>query len=225
MERERNAEAEIRERISEFVAAFSDLPDMPHAENLYDRSSPEGTARAYNVELYLQAMLEHHPRVLLVGEAPGYQGTRRTGVPFASEFMLAGGMPEAPFFTRHTGFRRAFQDSHVHREPTSTIMWRTISRCESLPLLWAAFSHHPHEPGSPLTNRAPTRREVVEMLPMLERFITLFDINQILAVGNTAKATLDMLGINAQKLRHPSRGGATIFAQQLYEILPPKAAS
>jgi uroporphyrinogen-III synthase len=38
---------------------------------------------------------------------------------------------------------------------------------------------------------------------------------RILAVGRTAAAALETLGIEAPALRHPAHGGAMIFRQQL----------
>jgi len=159
------------------------------------------------------------PELLLIGEAPGYQGTRRTGVPFASEYILEGNMPEASFFHHSQGYKRVFNDGKVGKEPTSTIMWRTISVYDQPPLLWAIFPHHPHVPGNPESNRAPTHKEVQQVLPLLEAFLQLFPVKHILAVGNIAKHTLDGLGVESHKVRHPSRGGATVFAQQLDKFL------
>lgn len=157
-------------RIEQFISSFSELVILSNAENLYDRATPEGKVLAQNVKLYLTLMAQQQPDVLLIGEAPGYQGTRRTGVPFASEYIIDGHMKEAPFFANKPGFQRAYNGERTYREPTSTIVWRTISTCERLPLLWAAFPHHPHEPGSVETNRAPTRTEIVTAQPYCRNF-------------------------------------------------------
>ena len=206
--------------IGHYVRQFSNLTRLPNVENLYDQSTPEGVARAANLELYLRLMAQEEPRVLLIGEAPGYQGTRRTGIPFASEYLLEGLQADAPFFARRPGFQRAYPDGRIYREPTSTIMWRTISRYEPLPLLWAAFPHHPHQPDTVESNRAPSRQELIEARPLLEAFLKLFPIERIIAVGNIAEATLGSLGIDAYKVRHPSHGGASLFAAQLSVLLP-----
>ena len=44
--------------------------------------------RRHNLSLYLRRMAERQPRLLLLGEAPGYRGCRVTGVPFTSESIL-----------------------------------------------------------------------------------------------------------------------------------------
>lgn len=208
--------------ISRFLDRFADLPPMANTENLYHPSTPEGVIRRENAELYLRLMAASRPRVLIVGEAPGYQGSRRTGVPFASEFILEGGLPDVPFFAGNRGFRRVFSDARTYREPTSTVMWRTISRCESLPVLWAAFPLHPHELANIESNRTPTAVEVRALAPLLNAFLGLFAVEQVLALGNTAHTALKHLGMEVPKLRHPAHGGATIFARQLHAILPPR---
>lgn len=205
--------------IARYVDLFSGLPPQPNVENLYDRSTVEGSVRAANLELYLNLMLKAQPRVLLIGEAPGYQGTRRTGVPFASECMIDGLQADAPFFAGKPGFRRAYPDTRPYREPTSTIMWRTISQLERLPLLWASFPHHPHRPDTVESNRAPSSQELLASRPLLDEFLHLFPVEQVVAVGNVAEDTLRLLGVEAVKVRHPSRGGASLFAEQLFALL------
>lgn len=209
--------------VDKFLNSFANLPVFPNAENLYDPSTSEGAIRRQNVEMYLKLMARQQPTVVIIGEAPGYQGSRRTGVPFTSEFALEGGLPDVSFFANNPGFKRVFNDGHTYREPTSTIMWRTISRCETLPVLWAAFPLHPYQTGNPNSNRTPTANEVRAVAPLLNEFLGLFAVEQVLALGNTAHTALEHLGMHVPKLRHPAHGGATIFAQQLYEILPPKS--
>jgi len=159
------------------------------------------------------------PDVMLIGEAPGYQGTRRTGVPFGSEHIITGGMPEVHFFKDTDGFERAYTSDRIYKEPTSTIMWRKISKYEKLPLLWAVYPLHPHQLGNTESNRTPSRSEVTAMKGHLQKLLHIVQPKTVLALGNTAKTTLDDLGIDTQKLRHPARGGGPIFEQQLDEFI------
>lgn len=193
------------------------MPSTSSAENLYDNSAI-GLIRLANLKKYFERMAQLKPSVLLIGEAPGYQGTRRTGVPFASEHIISGLMPDASFFAGEDTFERAYDD-RLYKEPTSTIMWRTISRYNTLPLLWAVYPLHPHQHGNFESNRTPTRSEVAPAKEHLVKFIELTEVKTVLALGNTAKATLDDLDIVAQKLRHPARGGGPIFARQLNDFM------
>lgn len=205
-------------RFSAWLESLTAMPSTPMAENLYSNSS-EGKVRLANLTEYFRRMGELSPKLLLVGEAPGYQGTRRTGVPFASEHIISGGMPEVEFFKNATGFTRAYLDKRIYKEPTSTIMWRTISQYNALPLLWAVYPLHPHQPNNLESNRTPTRAEVTKYKPQLVELIELTGVEQVLALGNIAKATLDELGVESIKLRHPARGGGRIFAEQLDKIM------
>lgn len=56
----------------------------PAATNFFNRAVPENALRRHNLEIYLQEMLDRRPKVLLVGEAPGFRGMRITGVPFTN---------------------------------------------------------------------------------------------------------------------------------------------
>ena len=194
------------------------MPSTPSAENLYADDSA-GRVRLANLKEYFRRMALLAPEVMLIGEAPGYQGTRRTGVPFASEHIITDGMPEVDFFRNTNGFKRAYDSERIYKEPTSTIMWRKISKYEKLPLLWAVYPLHPHQAGNTESNRTPTRSEVAAMKYHLEELLRLLHPRTVLALGNTAKATLDDLGIETQKLRHPARGGGPVFERQLDDFI------
>jgi uracil-DNA glycosylase len=187
------------------------------SENLYAADS-HGIIRMANLKEYFNRIARLSPKLILIGEAPGYQGTRRTGVPFASEHIIDGGMPEVDFFSDHTGFSRVY-DERTYKEPTSTIMWRTISKYPELPLLWAVYPLHPHQEGNLQSNRTPTRSEVEGAKSHLIKLLEITGITSVLSLGNTAKVTLDDLGIPSIKLRHPARGGGPTFARQLNEFI------
>jgi len=205
--------------LEEWLARLVDHPPGENAEHLYQPTATEGAVRLKNLRLYLRLMFAQHPSVLFVGEAPGYQGSRRTGVPFTSEYIMLGGLPEATLYTQSSGFSRAVAGNRLHREPTATFVWRAISRYSPLPLLWAAYPHHPHQPGIPQSNRTPTRKETELACPLLVGLIDLFDIKTVVAVGNVAKETLDHLGIRGEKVRHPAHGGALRFDSQVTALM------
>lgn len=196
------------------------MPNTALSENLYRLDTPEGRIRRANLEEYLRRILLTNPKVIIVGEAPGYQGTSRTGVPFGSEVHITGSAPEIRFFQDVSGFQRVYHDARLYKEPTSTYMWRAINRCREIPFLWASYPLHPHQPGNLQSNRTPTRAEVQSTRGQLVELIGLLSVEKVIALGNIARTTLDALGIDAQKVRHPSMGGSRIFAEQLYQILP-----
>lgn len=207
-------------RIDGWLAQLAGMPSFPNAEHLYRTVDTAGRARAHNLREYLLIHAELQPNTLLVGEAPGYRGTRRTGLPFVSESMLRGAVPGVVEFFSAADLQPGVQDGvATPAEVTSAAVWRALSVASAMPLLWATYPHHPHQPGDVLTNRTPTIAELEAGKPLLVALIELFEINTVVAVGNVAERMLRQVGIPARKVRHPARGGATIFTSQISELL------
>lgn len=129
-------------------------------------------------------------RYLLVGEAAGYRGARVSGVPFTSERQLSGRAPG---------------------EASATIVHRVLAELgsEEDVLLWNLVPTHPHRPGQPASNRAPTRVEVDAARPFL---VELARGRDVVPVGRLASACL-----GGRYVRHPSHGGAAAFRAGLVQ--------
>jgi uracil-DNA glycosylase family 4 len=130
-----------------------------------------------------------HAPVVLVGEAPGYRGTRVSGIPFTSERQLTGTGPA---------------------EASATIVHRVLAELglEDDVLLWNVVPTHP---GTPTSNRPPTRREIAESRRFLD---VVTHGRRVIAVGRVAAQALD-----APYVRHPSHGGAQAFAAGVRHML------
>ncbi|WP_238365592.1 uracil-DNA glycosylase [Mesobacterium pallidum] len=216
-----------------------------------DTPAPAGCVNPYDVHVpgvdafagasaqrtaQLEAYLAHRvdtARVLLVAEAPGYQGARFSGIAMTCERTLAGqkeGVPLSAVFgdsftPRRTSdpavARNAPERAHGFSEPTASIVWRELVAHDATraAVLWNVFPYHPCKPGQPLTNRTPTPAEVAARMELLHAFLAVFQGRQIIAIGNTARDHLAQAGLTAPAVRHPANGGAGKFRAGLREIL------
>ena len=139
--------------------------------------------RRSRLRAYLHARADCE--VVLVGEAAGYRGARVSGLPFTSERQISGNGPA---------------------EASATIVHRVLAELglEEAVLLWNVVPTHP---GTPSSNRRPTRDEVEAARPFLQEVTR---DRRVIAVGRLAAEALD-----APYVRHPSHGGAAEFARGL----------
>ncbi|MBC7812156.1 MAG: uracil-DNA glycosylase [Burkholderiales bacterium] len=185
-----------------------------------DNVGAANAIRRENLRLYLEQMAVIQPRVLMVGEAPGYRGMRLTGIPFMSEYMLLNGLPALGLFGSERGYRKTDETERAGKEQSGTILWGTLAEFRPVPLLWGAFPFHPHKPGDAWSNRAPTTGELLIGQPFLREIIRLFPVEKIIAVGNKAEESLGRMGVDiAGKVRHPAQGGKNDFVAGLRSAL------
>ncbi len=196
--------------IDAFIETLARTPAPQHTVNPWDYTHAENALRRNNLKKYFVSKLKNTDGVLLVGEAPGYRGTRRTGVPFSSEKIVL----THSFFTADTGFAIEHTETPI-AEASASVVWKTMDELNFYPLIWASFPFHPHHPGNDLTNRPPTRDELLLGQKFLLTLIELFAIKKVVAIGRAAEKTLAELGIPATHIRHPSHGGATQFREGL----------
>ncbi|HWJ31796.1 MAG TPA: uracil-DNA glycosylase [Gaiellaceae bacterium] len=171
----------MRSLIDRLVAAR-----IGQTTNFY-RDGPGAAGRRDRLVGYLESRAG--ASILLVGEAPGYRGTRVSGIPFTSERLLTGTGPA---------------------EATATIVHRVLGELglHDDVLLWNVVPTHP---GTATSNRAPTRREVAEGRVFADELAA---GRRVLAAGRVAHAAL-----GGTYLRHPSHGGAAAFTAALHALI------
>src|SRR5205823_6929076 len=131
----------VRVRISmeELISRLADAT-IGDTFNFYRDGSGAEKRRA-RLAAYLESRRE--AQLLLIGEAAGYRGARVSGIPFTSERQLTG---EGPAEATATIVHRVLAELGVERD---VVLWNVV----------------PTHPGTPCTNRTPTRREVEAGIP------------------------------------------------------------
>ena len=210
--------------VSAFVERLSSVPSGPGLNNFLDSSEQANAERRRNLELYLEEMLDRSPKVLLLGEAPGFRGMRITGVPFTNRTMFQGTPNSFGLFGPEKGYALPAEAAGVAAEPTATVMWEVLAELDFLPLLWSACPWHTHVPGKPQSNRTPRTTEARLGTPFRQDLMELFRIQTVVAVGNVAHRSLLSTGMDVPKVRHPSHGGRSGFKRGLQELLDGGAA-
>lgn len=191
----------------------------PHVFNPWAHCDPMDAARSHAPkarEDRLRAHFDCRPRFLLIGEAPGYQGCHFSGIAFTNEkLILDGSIPRVTVTSRITTRPLPWC------EPSATIVWRTLHALGIAEdsCMWNAFAFHPHDPGCPYTNRAPTPAELRAGKPALFAVLDHFHGAKVVAIGRVAEAALTALGIDCASVRHPARGGAKAFADGMRGIV------
>jgi hypothetical protein len=155
--------------------------------------------------------LDCDPAFILVGEAPGYQGCRYSGIAFTSErLLLEGAIPRIPIVSKRLSTRVL-----PFSEPSATIVWKTLNNLgiAGHTILWNALQLHPHRSDNLWSNRTPTPAELALGAPALHTLIAAFPSATVVAVGKKAEQLMVLMGVTPSAcVRHPANGGATLFA-------------
>ncbi len=164
----------------------------------------------------LAAHLDCAPRLVILGEAPGFLGCRHSGVAFTSEAQLCdGSIPRLPAVGRLTRRRLPFKES------SATVVWRTLYRLglAEETITWNALQMHPHRPGEPNSNRTPKPSELAHGAAALQILTEAFPDAPLVAVGRQAEKLLGSLGFApTAAVRHPANGGVRDFERGMEDL-------
>jgi hypothetical protein len=171
--------------MSAFIAQLADAR-IGETFNFYRDGERAALCRA-RLAGYLESRRD--ARFVLLAEAPGYRGTRISGIPLTSERQVTGSGP---------------------CEATATIVHRVLGelRLSAEVLLWNVVPTHP---GNERSNRRPTRREIEGGRPFLAEVA---HGRRVLPIGRVAHAA-----VGGAYVRHPAHGGAAAFRAGLLELL------
>jgi len=224
----------MKTRLNKFLYLLKNI-NSNHVFNPWWERDPEhdlddNSPRVRREQLSQYLLERQKAKVLLVGEGLSYQGGHFTGIAMTSERILLGHMRHKSISPEHvfSGIEPG-RTSHPaikkdgFSENTATIVWGFLAQAGYNTrdfLFWNAFPWHPYNKTKGLlSNRAPQSSEFEQGRPVLNALIKTHHFTQIVAVGNHAKAQLDLIGVPAIKVRHPAFGGASEFKSQMSSIL------
>lgn len=145
----------------------------------------ENAIIAQNFEIYLRNMLILQPDTLFVGEAPGYKGCARTGIPFTDEYNMM--ETENKVLGKKYGYQVIDQKCKLEKEVSAGTIWKVLNLVDRMPLMWNAFPYHPHKEDDCLSNRTPTKTETEIGIEYIKDLLMLFpQIQNVYAIGKTA---------------------------------------
>jgi uracil-DNA glycosylase len=202
----------VSEPVRKLIDALACFPGSAELTNHYSSNDPRldlpdgATIRRKNLHNYLQYFLNNPPRMIILGEAPGYRGCRFSGMVFTSEFTLLNHS-----FFRGGAFARSSCKSAPWKEASASIVWETLDMLGEPALLWATLPFHPHRVGELLSNRTPTRAEQQAGFEFFLQLRNIFPESKIVAAGRIASNALTHANIPHFPVRHPSHGGKTDF--------------
>lgn len=211
--------------VRSFIRRLTDSPDgnifnpWRDVDPDHDASDRAPALRRENLEAYLSARIGK-ARWLLVAEAVGFRGGKFSGIAMTCERQLPAPNPR----TSRVDIPLSGADQKLGvLEPTAMIVARTLAKSNVDPravVLWNTFAWHPHKPGSRLTNRLPTPRELQHGIPVLKEMLNLFAGVRLIAIGKTCQRIVcQTLQIEAPCVRHPANGGATEFARGVAAVV------
>ncbi|HET8815699.1 MAG TPA: uracil-DNA glycosylase [Solirubrobacterales bacterium] len=204
--------------IAKFVDELASVPSEASFSNFYSTSVEANAVRRHNLACYLHDLQKRSPNVLMVGECPGYRGTKVTGVPFADVPVVVDGVDRLEMFGIQNGYLPPAEEHYPPKEQTSTAMWQVLAHHQFVPLLWASFPFHAYG-DSPDTNRTPTKDELLLGREFLLKILSDWQIDTVVAVGRVAERTLGTLQVPCRHIRHPARGGKQDFQSGVARLL------
>ena len=114
--------------IEKFVEELSLEQENEECENFYKDENKRN-----NLRIYLVEMMKLKPKILFVGEAPGYLGCAVTGIPFIDERVL----------NEYKALPGDYITYGMKKERSAKAMWDVLRDIEKLPVLWNSFPLHP----------------------------------------------------------------------------------
>lgn len=209
----------MKSKFKEFIEDLASTKVPKNVYNQYSYENTENSIRRNNLLIYLKQMEKTKPKLMLVAEAPGYRGSRLTGVPFTSEHLLMNNIDGLDLFGREKGYELVKEKDKLLKQATTTIIWYELVKHDITPLTWNAFPFHPFKENNEASNRTPLKKELLIGEKFITELIEMFEIETVVAVGRKSEESLLKLDINCVRVRHPAQGGKSEFIKGMEKII------
>ena len=193
-----------------FENTFNPYADRCDVHDRHDAPQRRSRALSAVVEQAVQTSVD----AIWIGRDLGYRGGRRTGLALTDDVHVS-----------HHAKRWNVQAERQTKgeavaERTAAVIWGLLDQIDDAVFLWNVFPLHPHEAGSPFTNRQHNARERQTGEEILSMLVALLQPRQLIAVGNNAfgAATRVAGDCPVTLVRHPSYGGQRQFERQVTEL-------
>ncbi|MGC7847330.1 hypothetical protein ACP3TJ_09775 [Desulforudis sp. 1088] len=209
----------IKPEYAALAAIINRLPMIRPGPRVFNQYHEEASGSAYrrgNLALYLTKMFEFKPRVLIVGEAPGFTGTRQSGIPFTSEAIMLRGLKNWDLFGTAYRYRQTSGVPGGWQDRAASTVWSILEESLHLPLLWYCFPCHPHREGQEESYRSPSEWEMEVGVGFVMELEQVFEFDRIVPVGERVATTLCKHEVKAvDPVDNPLRVGKERFGRQL----------
>lgn len=203
-------------QLNNFLKKLENYPNTNNVENQY-----KNEICLNNLKIYLTKMIANNPKILIIGEAPGYKECAQTGIPFTDERNMLEN--NNTIFGLNKGYK-VHNEKNLYKERTSKIVFDTIKGKENRILMWNIFPFHPYNAEKIEGNRTPNNNEIEEGFEFTINLLNIFKNikkENIYAIGRKAQNVLEKNAIILPQkyIRHPSNGGANEFRKNMINIL------
>lgn len=207
--------------IDEFVDILKSITGEylfnPYTDSCIHDAKGGSDLREKNLRKYLEVIEKSD--TIVIGEAPGYLGCRRTGIPFTDNDHL----DKVAKIYKISRLSKATK-SGKDKENSALYMWRTIQELSDPPFVWNIIPLHPYDSDNQLTNRTPNKMDYLNTKNAISYLLEHGNFERIIAVGRVAEMHLINMGYKCFYVRHPSHGGSSIFREQIQNLFDKPAS-
>lgn len=221
-----NIPSEIKsQKEEEIFLLIQKLANTTVSSETYNQygNNADDLIRRHNLMTYLKEMIQLQPQILLLSQAPSFSGSRLTGVPLTSEFIIMNpwsNIGKTKLFGISKGYKKTNETDKVSKDGSAKIVWKALAEVRQVPLLWSLFPFHSFNPERGWrSNRTPTQEEIKMGEDFLRDVVRIFNIQKVVALGKFVKRNLKSMGLPYVELSRPSYNGSKKFAQSILSVL------